>query len=82
MLVPNSNAANDYTLDPKILIDLEGRWDVNQNIELAIGADNLLDEYPDASPVSLNGTGNVPFSTYSPFGYSGRFVYGKATVKF
>ena len=31
---------------------------------------------------SLNGTGNVPFSTYSPFGYSGRFVYGKATVKF
>ncbi|HPE48138.1 MAG TPA: TonB-dependent receptor [Hyphomonas sp.] len=82
VLVPNSNAANDYTLDPKILIDLEGRWDVNQNIELAIGADNLLDEYPDASPVSLNGTGNVPFSTYSPFGYSGRFVYGKATVKF
>ncbi|MCA8901883.1 MAG: TonB-dependent receptor, partial [Hyphomonas sp.] len=82
VLVPNSNAANDYTLDPKILIDLEGRWDVNERFAVAVGADNLLDEYPDASPVGLNGTGNVPFSTYSPFGYSGRFVYAKATINF
>lgn len=82
VLVPNSNAANDYTLDPKILIDLEGRWDVNEQFAVAIGADNLLDEYPDAAPIGQNGTGNTPFSSYSPFGYSGRFVYAKATMNF
>ena len=51
-------------------------------VTLAVGADNILDEYPDAAPIGLNGTGNTPFSTYSPFGYSGRFVYTKATVNF
>jgi len=82
VLVPQSNAANDYTLSPKTLIDLEARYTWNDLVTIAVGADNLLDEYPDAAPVGQNGTGNVPFSTYSPFGYSGRFVYTKATVNF
>ncbi|MEZ5953699.1 MAG: TonB-dependent receptor [Hyphomonas sp.] len=82
VLVPNSNAANDYELGAKVLLDVEGRWNVNEKIQLAVGADNLFDEYPDAAPIGQNGTGNTPFSAYSPFGYSGRFVYGKATWKF
>lgn len=82
VLVPNSNAASDYTLDPKTVIDLEARYTWNDRLTLALGADNILDEYPDAAPAALNGTGNTPFSTYSPFGYSGRFVYTKATLKF
>ena len=82
VLVPNSNPASDYTLDPKTVIDLEARYTWNDRLTLALGADNILDEYPDAAPAALNGTGNTPFSTYSPFGYSGRFVYTKATLKF
>ena len=82
VLVPGTTAATDYTLSPKTLIDLEARYTWNDLITLAVGADNLLDEYPDAAPIGLNGTGNTPFSTYSPFGYSGRFVYTKATVNF
>lgn len=82
VLVPNSNPASDYTLDPKTVIDLEARYTWNDRLTLALGADNILDEYPDAAPAAQNGTGNTPFSTYSPFGYSGRFVYTKATLKF
>ncbi|MDP1555589.1 MAG: TonB-dependent receptor, partial [Hyphomonas sp.] len=82
VLVPSSNPAQDYTLDPKTVIDLEARYTWNERVTLALGADNILDEYPDAAPVALNGTGNTPFSTYSPFGYSGRFVYTKATLNF
>ncbi|MFN7164630.1 MAG: TonB-dependent receptor plug domain-containing protein, partial [Hyphomonas sp.] len=82
VLVPQSNAALDYTLSPKTLLDLEGRYTWNDRITLAVGADNILDEYPDAAPLGLNTTGATPFSTYSPFGYSGRFVYTKATVSF
>lgn len=82
VLVPQTNPALDYTLDPKTLIDLEARYTWNDKMTVAVGADNLLDEYPDAAPLGLNTTGNTPFSTYSPFGYSGRFVYAKATLNF
>ena len=82
VLVPSNNPALDYTLDPKTLIDLEARYNWNDQVTIAVGADNILDEYPDAAPLGLNSTGNTPFSTYSPFGYSGRFVYTKATLSF
>jgi iron complex outermembrane receptor protein len=82
VLVPSNTVGLDYTLSPKTLIDLEGRYTWNERVTLAVGADNLLDEYPDAAPIGLNGTGNTPFSTYSPFGYSGRFVYTRATLNF
>ncbi len=82
VLVPQTSAALDYTLSPKTLIDLEARYTWREKVTVALGADNLLDEYPDAAPLGLNTTGNTPFSTYSPFGYSGRFVYAKATLNF
>jgi iron complex outermembrane receptor protein len=69
-------------LTAKTLIDLEGRWNLGESFQFAVGADNILDEYPDALPVSLNTTGNTPFSNFSPFGRSGRFVYGRATYNF
>jgi iron complex outermembrane recepter protein len=82
VLVPSNTPSLDYTLSPKTLIDLEVRYTWNDLVTLSVGADNLLDEYPDAAPRGLNSTGNTPFSTYSPFGYSGRFVYTRATVNF
>ncbi|AXE66087.1 TonB-dependent receptor [Hyphomonas sp. CACIAM 19H1] len=82
VLVPGTTSATDYNLDPKTVVDLEARYNWNDRVTLALGADNIFDEYPDAAPAALNSTGNTPFSTYSPFGYSGRFVYTKATLKF
>jgi iron complex outermembrane receptor protein len=55
---------------------------VTERIRIAVGAENLTDEYPDAFPVARNTTGNTPFSNYSPFGRSGRFAYGRLTVEF
>ncbi|MFZ9050618.1 MAG: TonB-dependent receptor plug domain-containing protein [Steroidobacteraceae bacterium] len=81
-LTPGTTEATDFTLKGKTLVDLEARYDVNDMIRVALGADNLTDEYPDAYPASLNGTGNTPFSNYSPFGRAGRFLYGRVTVKF
>jgi iron complex outermembrane recepter protein len=82
VLVPQATAAQDYTQSPKTVLDLEGRYTWNDTLTLSVGADNILDEYPDAAPIALNGTGNTPFSTYTPFGYSGRFIYTKATLDF
>jgi len=82
VLVPSSNPANDYTIDPNTLLDIEGRYTWNERVTLSIGADNVFDEYGDPAPLAQNGTGNTPFSGYIPYGSSGRFVYGKASVKF
>ena len=42
----------------------------------------LLDEYPDPNTALANPTGTTSFSNYSPFGRSGRFVYGRMSYKF
>jgi iron complex outermembrane recepter protein len=82
VLAPGTTAANDLTLSPKTLVDIEGRVDITDNWRLAMGMDNVFDEYPDASPINLNTTGNTPFSNYSPFGRSGRLVYAKVSYNF
>lgn len=82
VLVPSSNPANDYTIDPNTLLDIEGRYTWNERVTLSVGADNVFDEYGDPAPIGQNGTGNTPFSGYIPYGSSGRFVYIKAGVKF
>jgi iron complex outermembrane receptor protein len=74
--------ADDVLLSPKTLVDLEARVSVTDMIKVAIGAENLFDEYPDPTPVNVNTSGNTPFSNYSPFGRSGRFVYGRVTFSF
>lgn len=58
-------------------------------IEFAVGANNLLDEYPDRLPFGVvdgvnYGVNNsfLPYSSQSPFGFSGRFLYGRIAVDF
>jgi len=81
-LSPGGSAATDFVLTAKTLVDLEARYQLTDNIKFAVGADNVLDEYPDALPPSLNSTGATSFSNYSPFGRSGRFIYGRVTFGF
>ncbi|MET3473011.1 iron complex outermembrane receptor protein [Novosphingobium sp. 1529] len=46
-----------------------------------LGANNLLDFYPDKVPVSLLATnGGVAFPFFSPFGFNGRFLYARLGV--
>ncbi|HEX4709187.1 TonB-dependent receptor [Phenylobacterium sp.] len=79
-----SVAAGDYTLSPKTLVNLEGRWTVAHGLQFAVGADNLLDTYPTTPPYVLNGVtissnGVGAFPEYSPFGFQGRFVYARVS---
>jgi iron complex outermembrane receptor protein len=64
------------------VVDLEARLSLANRVNLAVGAENLFDEYPDAYTAARNATGNTPFSNYAPFGRSGRFVYGRMSVAF
>jgi len=82
VLDPGTTAALDVKLGAKTVVDLEGRVNIAENFNLALGAENLFDEYPDTFPIARNTTGNTPFSNFAPFGRSGRFVYGRVSLTF
>jgi iron complex outermembrane receptor protein len=82
VLSPGTTSAFDVTLGAKTVVDLEARYALTPKLNLALGADNLLDAYPETLSPALNTTGNTPFSTFSPFGFSGRFVYARASYAF
>ena len=65
------------------LVDLEARFALTDNLRFALGAENVTDEYPESLPAAtLNTRARTAFPNYSPFGRSGRFVYGRATISF
>ena len=78
---------DDVFLAPKWITDFELRFKPTQRMTLTIGADNVFDVYPTRSPfgprpASVGGLYPatqefLPYSNYSPFGFNGRFVYGK-----
>lgn len=82
VLAAGSTAATDFVMTPKVIVNLEGRYAISNAINLAVGADNLFDVYPDALPASLNSTGAAPYSNRSPFGRAGRFLYARMGYKF
>lgn len=72
--------AGDSETGVRSIIDLEGRYSFTDNVSLAFGADNLFDTYPSQISTALNATGTAPFSSFSPFGFNGRYVYARLNV--
>jgi iron complex outermembrane receptor protein len=78
VLVPNNNPTFDYTTGKALIIDFEGRYDFGNGVKAALGVNNLTDEYPHATPGVINSpTGSIGFPFYSPYGFNGRFLYGR-----
>ncbi|GAA4011404.1 TonB-dependent receptor [Sphingomonas swuensis] len=83
---------DDVFLSPKWITDLELRASPVKSVEVALGANNLFDVYPDRlafgpRPASVGGVYPVtqaflPYSNFSPFGFNGRFLYGRVSVDF
>jgi iron complex outermembrane receptor protein len=85
VLVPGGTEATDYDIDPAWVTDAEVRVKPIEMLELAVGANNLFDVYPTRAP--FGGSFGVvgaffPYSSFSPFGFNGRFLYGRASVEF
>ncbi|RZI99901.1 MAG: TonB-dependent receptor [Brevundimonas sp.] len=83
VLVANNSASLDYETGDDTLIDLEARYQLPIGVGIAIGVNNLTDEYPEFTPATINGgTGSVGFPQYSPYGFNGRFFYGRVSYSF
>ena len=90
------SGVQDIHLAAKWITDLEFRFKpMGDRFTLAVGGNNIFDIYPTNTPrgqavdaisgatVNLPVTRYVtPFSNFSPFGFNGRFLYGRVSVNF
>ena len=96
-LAPNQTSLSalgpdDIKLSPKWITDIEVRVNLAERIHLAVGADNAFDVYPDRLPFGPRpaAVGGVypqnnqynGYSIFSPFGFNGRFLYGRIGFDF
>lgn len=74
----SATAARDQTYDAEWVLDASASYRPSANWTLTVGADNLLDQYPERTADLQNSTwGMLPYSNYSPFGFNGAYVYGR-----
>jgi iron complex outermembrane receptor protein len=87
---PAANPAEDLPIGPSWITDLEVQYDVTENVYFALGANNIFDVYPGTNIEFDNANGFTsgtfdrifPYSGFSPYGFSGRYVYGRVGVTF
>jgi iron complex outermembrane receptor protein len=78
VLIPNNTASFDYNTGAATLVDFEGRYTFHKTVGLALGVTNVFDKYPHPTPGIVNTpTGSIGFPSYSPYGFNGRFLYGR-----
>lgn len=70
-----ADGSADSRTSASALFDLEARYRFPIGITWSVGADNIFDKYPKQIPTNLDLTGAAPFSSFSPWGFNGRFVY-------
>ncbi|MFN3816105.1 TonB-dependent receptor plug domain-containing protein [Brevundimonas sp.] len=77
---PSNTPANDLHTGDNTIVDIEGRYRFTDRVALAIGVDNVFDQYPDFVPAALNSSGVLGFPFYSPFGFNGRYAYARLSL--
>ncbi|MDF0709102.1 TonB-dependent receptor [Flagellimonas okinawensis] len=72
----------DYTFGAKVITDLTVGYSFSKSATLTIGANNLLDVYPDKNDPAFRSSGRFIYSRRSvQFGQNGRYVFGRLTFK-
>lgn len=76
------SAAEPVIYGEKIVTDLSIGYALSDNLSLTVGANNLLDVYPDEVPTGSNYGDQFIFSRRtSQFGFNGRYVFGRISFK-
>jgi iron complex outermembrane receptor protein len=95
VLAAGDRAFTDLNIESAWVVDAEIRVEATTGLEFAVGSNNLFDKFPTNLPTGVGvdpDTGNprnnssnnyfLPFSSFSPFGFNGRFVYGRVSYRF
>jgi iron complex outermembrane receptor protein len=74
-----STTTQEFT--PKIITDLSVAYDYNDTLTLAVGANNLLDVYPDKNLPGNTSSGRFIYSRRAQqFGTNGRFLFARLSI--
>ncbi|WP_412070294.1 TonB-dependent receptor [Rubrivirga sp. IMCC43871] len=76
----NADPARDQTFEPRFITDLEAHASVRDGIQLALGATNVFDVYPERQFKANSFNGIFEYNGFSPFGFFGRYVYTRLRV--
>jgi iron complex outermembrane receptor protein len=77
------DASDAYTYDDTILVDVELRYTFADTYTVAVGGENVFDEYPDdENGFVANDILGARYSVTSPFGFNGAFWYARISASF
>jgi iron complex outermembrane receptor protein len=76
------NLLSSAEIDPynsgKIITDLSFSYDVSEDLSFTLGANNLLDVFPDEADSAFQSSGRFVYSRRSPqFSYNGRYLFAR-----
>ncbi|MDE2795842.1 MAG: TonB-dependent receptor [Gemmatimonadota bacterium] len=71
-----SNPENTIDYPARMLFDVEGAHTLMNRWTLTVGAQNVLNTYPEEYPGAAAGVGNR-YGQFTPFGFNGMFLYSK-----
>ena len=75
--IPAGTVEREQVLSAQWTVDMEYSFQVNSQLRMSFGVNNLLDQYPDKTIKRNSFNGIFQHSGYSPFGFSGRYVYSR-----
>ncbi|WP_375188157.1 TonB-dependent receptor plug domain-containing protein [Sphingobium yanoikuyae] len=76
-----TTAATDQFYGAKWIADIDLSFQATRNINVAIGANNFFDTYPDKNTLP-DTNGFPPYPAQSPFGFYGGYYYGRLSFSF
>lgn len=72
----------DQTGGSEVLIDAEISYRATETITLALGGENILDEYPDPEARASQTASGIQYLRFAPTGFNGGFWYLRAMMTF
>ncbi len=80
---PYYSSDPDNTIDypSRILFDVEASHSFTDYLALTIGAQNVLNTFPEEYPGAAAGVGNT-YGQFTPFGFNGAFYYARVRYSF
>lgn len=79
--VRGTSAPLDERFGAKWITDVNASYNLLRQLRLTIGSNNVFDVYPDRNIPAISNSGIFPYNQVSPFGFNGRFIYGRARIE-
>ncbi|WP_043114249.1 TonB-dependent receptor plug domain-containing protein [Solimonas soli] len=70
------------TYNARWQLDAEVEYHITTQLSLAVGGNNLTDNYPERSNDDINYGHNLPYDVLSPIGSNGAYYYGRLNYSF